>query len=58
MALAKVMAIVGHSQLKTTQGYLRLCGQDVKGATDELGIQLPEEEKAENVIELNFGGRN
>lgn len=58
VALAKVMAIVGHSQLKTTQGYLRLCGQDVKGATDELGIHLPEEEKAENVIELNFGGRN
>lgn len=41
VALAKVMAIVGHSELKSTQGYLRLCGQDVVGATDELGISLP-----------------
>lgn len=43
VALAKVMAIVGHSELKTTQGYLRLCGQDVVGATDALGIKLPED---------------
>jgi len=41
VALAKVMSIVGHSELKTTQGYLRLCGHDVKGATDMLGIELP-----------------
>ncbi len=41
VALARVMAIVGHSELKTTQGYLRLCGQDLRGATEELGIKLP-----------------
>jgi len=40
--LAKVMAIVGHSSLKTTQGYLRLCGKDVEGATEELGVVIPE----------------
>lgn len=32
--LSKVMSIVGHSSLKTTQGYLRLCGKDVEGATE------------------------
>jgi integrase len=42
VALSKVMAIVGHSSLKTTQGYLRLCGKDVEGATEELGITLPD----------------
>lgn len=39
--LSKVMAIVGHSSLKTTQGYLRLCGKDVEGATEDLRITLP-----------------
>lgn len=46
--LSKVMAIVGHSSLKTTQGYLRLCGKDIEGATEELGVSLPE-------ISLNDG---
>ena len=52
VALAKVMAIVGHSELKTTQGYLRLCGQDVKGATDDLGIDLPEDVVAAKVLSI------
>ena len=52
VALAKVMSIVGHTELKTTQGYLRLCGQDVKGATDDLGIDIPEESGADNVYSL------
>ncbi len=43
VALSKVMAIVGHSSLKTTQGYLRLCGKDVEGATESLGVTIPEE---------------
>ena len=42
VALSKVMAIVGHSSLKTTQGYLRLCGKDVEGATEDLGVVVPE----------------
>lgn len=39
--LSKVMAIVGHSSLKTTQGYLRLSGKDIEGATEDLNISIP-----------------
>ncbi len=52
VALAKVMAIVGHSELKTTQGYLRLCGQDVKGATEQLGIEPAKEAKPGTLLSL------
>lgn len=41
VSLAVVMAIVGHSQIKTTQAYLRLAGLELKGATDRLEIELP-----------------
>lgn len=41
-SLARVMAIVGHSQLKTTNIYLRKAGVEVKGGTDKLGYKLPE----------------
>ncbi len=47
VSLARVMAIVGHSQIKTTNGYLRKAGVDVKGATDQLGYQIPTEELAD-----------
>ncbi len=51
--LSKVMAIVGHSSLKTTQGYLRLSGKDIEGATEELKIQVPSaRESFANVVEL------
>lgn len=52
--LSKVMAIVGHSSLKTTQGYLRLSGKDIEGATEDLNIQVPQqvEEKFDNVHQL------
>lgn len=50
--LSKVMAIVGHSSLKTTQGYLRLSGKDVEGATEDLRIEVPQDEPAANVIQL------
>lgn len=51
--LSKVMAIVGHSSLKTTQGYLRLSGKDVEGATEDLNIQVPQTaERMDNVVEL------
>jgi site-specific recombinase XerD len=50
VALSKVMAIVGHSSLKTTQGYLRLCGKDVEGATEELRITLPDISKSEGKV--------
>lgn len=35
------MSLVGHSQLKTTNGYLRKAGVDVQGGTDKLGYKLP-----------------
>lgn len=41
VSLARVMSIVGHSQLKTTNGYLRKAGVDVQGATESLGYKLP-----------------
>lgn len=44
VALSKVMAIVGHSSLKTTQGYLRLSGKDIEGATEDLDFQVPSDE--------------
>lgn len=51
--LSKVMAIVGHSSLRTTQGYLRLSGKDIEGATEGLNILVPQtEERLENVIQL------
>lgn len=54
VALSKVMAIVGHSSLKTTQGYLRLSGKDVEGATEDLNVEVPEVEEARfgNVVEM------
>ena len=42
-SLARVMSIVGHGQLKTTNGYLRKAGIEVKGATDKLCYGLPQD---------------
>ncbi len=41
VSLAKVMAIVGHTEIKTTNVYLRLAGVDIKGATEDLGYKIP-----------------
>ncbi len=41
VSLARVMAIVGHNQIDTTNGYLRKAGVDLKGSTDSLGYQIP-----------------
>ncbi len=40
-SLARVMSMVGHSDLKTTNLYLRKAGVDVQGGTDKLGYKLP-----------------
>lgn len=40
-SLARVMAIVGHAELRTTNGYMRRAGVDVKGGTDKLGYAIP-----------------
>jgi integrase len=50
-ALATVMSIVGHYQLKTTNGYLRKAGVDVMGGTDKLGYAPPEINEAQ-VLQL------
>ncbi len=39
--LAKVMAIVGHSQMETTDFYFRKAGVDLKDATNSLGYEIP-----------------
>ena len=46
-SLARVMSIVGHSELKTTNGYLRKSGVDVQGATDRLGYSVPQIQSAQ-----------
>jgi integrase len=40
-SLGRVMAMVGHTQLKTTNVYLRLAGVEVQGGTEKLGYRLP-----------------
>lgn len=47
VSLARVMAIVGHTQLKTTNCYLRKAGVELKGATDQLGYEVPRGSDAE-----------
>lgn len=46
-SLARVMTIVGHSELKTTNGYLRRAGVDVRGGTEKLGYKLPSDRSAQ-----------
>ncbi len=50
-SLARVMAMVGHSELKTTNCYLRKAGVDVIGGTDKLGYKVPIVNE-ENLIHL------
>ncbi|WP_413578612.1 tyrosine-type recombinase/integrase [Bdellovibrio sp. HCB290] len=54
VSLVKVMAIVGHKKMETTDEYLRLAGVEIKGATEALGYSLPEEVSTENVISVDF----
>lgn len=41
-SLARVMSVVGHNELRTTNGYLRKAGVEVQGATEKLGYQIPD----------------
>lgn len=52
VSLARVMSIVGHTQIKTTNGYLRKAGVEVQGATEDLGYTLPDESTTGSVIAL------
>lgn len=53
--LAQVMAIVGHSQLKTTNGYLRKAGVEVRGVTEQLGYKMPDEMQGAKVLSILRG---
>lgn len=50
--LVKVMAIVGHRKMSTTDVYLRLAGVNIKGATDLMGYELPSASQGNNVFQL------
>lgn len=52
VSLARVMAIVGHSEIKTTNYYLRKSGVDLQGATDALGYEIPVGEIGQ-VLQIN-----
>lgn len=41
--LVRVMAIVGHSDMETTNVYLRKAGIELRGATDRIGYEIPKE---------------
>lgn len=43
-SLARVMSMVGHNQLKTTNCYLRKAGVDILGGTEKLGYKVPSHE--------------
>jgi len=49
VSLVQVMKIVGHSELKTTNGYLRKAGVEVIGATNALNLRAPSFTKADIV---------
>ena len=51
-SIAEVQAIVGHSDLKTTQVYLRLAGVNVRGATDKLSFVLPNRPANQKVLNM------
>jgi integrase len=41
VAISKVMAIVGHSQMNTTDGYNRRAGIGLEGTTNQLAYEIP-----------------
>lgn len=50
-SLARVMAIVGHADMETTNVYLRKAGIELKDGTEKLGYKVPTQEAAK-VIQL------
>jgi integrase len=50
-SLARVMAIVGHSDMETTNVYLRKAGIELKDGTEKLGYKIPKANFG-NVIQL------
>ncbi len=53
VSLPKVMSIVGHSKMATTNEYLRLAGVEVKkDTTERLSYSIPKERLGDQVIQL------
>jgi integrase len=52
-SLVRVMAIVGHADMETTNVYLRKAGIELNGGTERLGYSIPKEHEA-NVINVSF----
>ena len=50
--LVKVMAIVGHRRMSTTDEYLRLAGVNIHGATQKVGYRLPQPDVTDNVLPM------
>ncbi|MDZ4676317.1 MAG: site-specific integrase [Oligoflexia bacterium] len=57
-SLARVMSVVGHNELKTTNGYLRRAGVEVVGATEKLGYKLPVENAGAKVLSIIKGSES
>lgn len=51
-SLVRVMAIVGHSDMETTNVYLRKAGIELKNGTEKLGYKIPKDQTAQ-VFNLN-----
>ena len=51
--LVQVMSIVGHTEMETTDVYLRKSGIDVKGSTESLGYGIPKD-RGERGNVVNF----
>lgn len=58
VALVKVMSIVGHKKMETTDIYLRLAGVDIRGATEALSYSVPVDVERAQVIPIQFGSKN
>ena len=50
--LVKVMSVVGHKKMTTTDGYLRLSGVGLDGITDKLSYSAPKSDIYSKVISL------
>lgn len=53
-SLARVMSMVGHTELKTTNTYLRKAGVDVQGGTDRLAYKVPRDNEGKVI---SFGSK-
>lgn len=56
-SLARVMAIVGHADMETTNVYLRKAGIELKDGTEKLGYKIPSKEEAQVLQFTRNGGK-